>query len=95
MKGNTTCLDGLLEQGINLTHYTTQQNAADVGALHRALKIDTWNLYGSSNSTRLFLYLMQHYPEGVRSAVLDSVTPPHENPYLRPRTFSPSTSEAI
>jgi pimeloyl-ACP methyl ester carboxylesterase len=80
--GNSKCLDSLRERGIDVTHYTTQQNAGDVDALRRALEVESWNLYGSSYSTRLYLYVLKHYPEGVRSAVLDSVNPPSENRYL-------------
>ena len=81
-EGSMKCLDSLRSRGIDPLHYTTQQNAADVATLRNVFGIEHWNLYGTSYSTRLFLYVIQHYPAGVRSAVLDSVGPPSENRYL-------------
>lgn len=76
------CHAALTAQGINLAAYTTTQNAADVEMLRQTLGIERWNLWGTSYGTRLALVVMRDYPQGVRSAVLDSVFPPNANLYL-------------
>lgn len=78
---NTPCLDSLLDRGIDLTHYTTASIVADIDALRHVLDYDEWNLYGASYSTRLMLLSMSLHPEGIRSVVLQSVSPPTEIRY--------------
>jgi pimeloyl-ACP methyl ester carboxylesterase len=63
-------------QGIDLAGYTTRESAADIAQLRRLLAIPAWNLYGVSYSTKLMLTVLRDHPEGVRSAILDSVLPP-------------------
>jgi pimeloyl-ACP methyl ester carboxylesterase len=75
------CRDYLVESGIDLAAYSTAKSAHDVEALRRALGVEAWNLYGVSYGTRLGLEVLRQHPEGVRSAVLDSVLPPTANPY--------------
>ncbi len=60
-------------QGIQLAGYTTEESAADVADLRRLLGIGSWNLYGSSYSTKLMLTVLRDAPEGVRAVILDSV----------------------
>ncbi|MCB9436232.1 MAG: alpha/beta fold hydrolase [Anaerolineales bacterium] len=76
------CYAALTAQDINLAAYTTTQNAADVEMLRQTLGIERWNLWGTSYGTRLGLVVMRDYPDGVRSAILDSVFPPNANLYL-------------
>jgi pimeloyl-ACP methyl ester carboxylesterase len=71
------CHERLLDEGIDLTAYNTAENAADVAALRDALGIASWDLLGISYGTRLALTIIRDHPEGVRSAVLDSVFPPN------------------
>jgi pimeloyl-ACP methyl ester carboxylesterase len=78
---NTPCLDGLRARGIDPAHYTTASIVADIDALRRVLGYDEWNLYGGSYSTRLMLLSMSLHPQGIRSVVLQSVSPPTETPY--------------
>jgi pimeloyl-ACP methyl ester carboxylesterase len=73
------CRDRLTEEGANLSAYTSAASAADVHDLMEALGYDRYNLYGGSYGTRLALTIMRDYPDEVRSAVLDSVVPPHED----------------
>jgi pimeloyl-ACP methyl ester carboxylesterase len=47
--------------------------------LRIALGYDEVNLYGVSYGTVLSMLLMQHYPTGLRSVLLDSVGPPDVN----------------
>jgi pimeloyl-ACP methyl ester carboxylesterase len=70
------CHDRLVRQGINLSDYTTIQNAGDVHDLVRALGYHQVNLYGISYGTRLALTVMRLFPSDIRSVVLDSTSPP-------------------
>lgn len=76
------CRDRLLAEGIDLSVYTTAQNAADVAALRVALGYEEWNLLGYSYGTRLALTVMRDHPAGIRSVILDSVYPPNAEPQL-------------
>jgi pimeloyl-ACP methyl ester carboxylesterase len=73
------CRDRLTEEGANLSAYTSAAIAADVHDLMEALGYDRYNVYGGSYGARLALTIMRDYPDEVRSAVLDSVGPPHED----------------
>jgi pimeloyl-ACP methyl ester carboxylesterase len=46
------------------------------------LGYDQVNVYGTSYGTRIILELLRDYPEGVRSAIIDSVYPPQVNLYV-------------
>jgi pimeloyl-ACP methyl ester carboxylesterase len=73
------CHDRLVHDGIDLSAYNTVDNAADIADLRKALGYRTVNLYGVSYGTRLALTVMRHYPQGIRSLVLDSVLPPQHD----------------
>lgn len=75
------CRRRLLNEGVNLAAYNSAASAADFNDLRVALGIKDWNLYGISYGTRLALTIMRDYPEGVRSAVLDSTYPPQVSLY--------------
>jgi pimeloyl-ACP methyl ester carboxylesterase len=81
LQSSQVCHDRLVEEGINLTAYTSAANAADVNDLRIALGYAEWNLYGDSYGTRLALTVMRYFPEGVRSVILDSVYPPQVDSY--------------
>ena len=66
-------------QGVDLAGYTTRESAADLADLRRGLEISSWNLYGASYSTKVMLTVLRDHPEGVRSAMLDSVLPLEAN----------------
>lgn len=68
------CYDRLSEKA-DLNAYNTINNATDIDLVRQAFGYDEWNLYGISYGTRLGLTILRDYPEGVRSAVLDSVVP--------------------
>ena len=73
------CRDRLLGQGHTLSAFNSFESAADgerVAALKRGLNLRHWSLFGVSYGTRLALTVMRYYPEGVRTAILDSVFPP-------------------
>lgn len=69
------------EDGVDLSMYTSAQNAADVADLYQALDYSEWNLFGISYGTRLALTVMRDYPAGVRSVILDSTYPPVVDAY--------------
>lgn len=75
------CHDRLVKAGVDLAAYTSAANAADVEDLRKTLGDAQWNLYGGSYGTRLALNVMRDYPEGVRSAILDSVCLPQADHY--------------
>lgn len=69
------CRDQLADMGINLSVYITAQNAADIAALREVLGYEEWNLYGVSYGSRVVLTVLRDHPQGVRSAILDAMTP--------------------
>ena len=71
------CFDRLVADGIDISGYTTAENAADIADLRVALGVDEWNLFGVSYGTRLALDVMRFHPEGIRSVILDSPFPPN------------------
>ncbi|WP_062639412.1 alpha/beta fold hydrolase [Caballeronia arationis] len=73
------CRDQLAAAGVDLTAYNSTENAADIADLRVALGIDSWNVYGVSYGSRLALILLRDHPQGIRSVVLDSVSPPTVN----------------
>lgn len=73
------CRDHLLENGVNLEFYDSVTHAADLADLIQTLGYEQTNIYGTSYGTRLGLTFMRHYPELVRSSILDSILPPQIN----------------
>ncbi|HEX8919373.1 MAG TPA: alpha/beta fold hydrolase [Chloroflexota bacterium] len=71
------CHTRLVASKIDLSGFTTHQNAADIADLRSALGYASVNLYGESYGTRLALEVMRSFPDGIRSVVLDSVVPPN------------------
>ncbi|MEU4833215.1 alpha/beta fold hydrolase [Streptosporangium sp. NPDC023615] len=70
--GAAACRDRL---GVDLRGYRTEEIAADVVDLRRALGYPRWNLFGVSYSTRSMLAAAAADPDGTRSVVLDSFLP--------------------
>lgn len=75
------CQERLSKEGIDLSAYNNLENATDVDDLRLALGYDKWNLLGVSYGTRLALTVLREFPEGVRSAILDSTIPPEIEPF--------------
>ena len=86
------CFDRLVNSGINLNDFTTQENAADVHDLIQALGYQQVNLEGVSYGTRLALTVMRQYPADLRSVVLNSVIPPQVNFFT---SIAPSAQRAF
>lgn len=69
------CVEDYSAQGVDLSAYTTTENAADVEALRLALGYEQWNVVGVSYGARLALMVMHDHPDGLRSVIVDSVAP--------------------
>ena len=69
------CREKFIQQGIDLSAYTTTQSAEDVNALRLALGIDSLILSGISYSGSLMLAVVKQHPEAVRMLLLDSPLP--------------------
>jgi pimeloyl-ACP methyl ester carboxylesterase len=76
VKAVAECRRRLDSSGINLADYNTTQSADDYAALRVALGIRQWNVLAHSYGTDLALTYMREHPQGIRSVVLDGVTPP-------------------
>lgn len=74
------CHDRLVADGIDLSAYSTPENAADIASLRLALDLESFNLFGSSYGTRLALAVARDHPDGVRTIALDGVYPPNVVP---------------
>ena len=70
------CRNRLTARGIDLSAYTTEEDAADVAELGPALGYRQVNLFGYSYGSRLALTVMREYPHGIRSVILISPVPP-------------------
>jgi pimeloyl-ACP methyl ester carboxylesterase len=73
------CRDQWTAAGVDVGAYNTTENAADIAELRVALGIERWNVYGVSYGSKLALTLLRNHPQGIRSVVLDSVSPPTNN----------------
>jgi pimeloyl-ACP methyl ester carboxylesterase len=86
--GTSPCLEKFKIAGIDLTQYHTSVLARDIESLRVALEIDQWNFFGSSYSTKLGQVLLESYPEGLRSVILQSVAPLDVNKFEHDPVFS-------
>lgn len=75
------CRDRLNGLGINLAAYNSIEGAADINDLRAAMGFEKVNLFGVSYGTRVALTAMRDFPQGIRSAVLDSAVPLEANLY--------------
>jgi pimeloyl-ACP methyl ester carboxylesterase len=71
----TACHDRLVDEGVDLTAFSTPASAADLADLRVALGYEEWNLLGISYGTRLAQETLRSHPEGIRSVILDSTYP--------------------
>lgn len=78
---SSPCKEKFTSAGVDLTQYHTAVIAEDIESLRTALGYEQWNLFGASYSTRVMQVLIDRHPEGVRSVILQSVSPLHETRY--------------
>ncbi|NHF61405.1 alpha/beta hydrolase [Flavobacteriaceae bacterium TP-CH-4] len=70
-----SCRERLVNKGIDLEGYTTNEIAADINDLVNVLNIKEYNLLTISYSTKIAQVLLRDYPERIRSVVMDSPLP--------------------
>lgn len=70
------CGQEMLAAGVDLSAYTTTDDAADVNDIRLALGMEQITLYGVSYGTRSAQAILREYPDTVSAAILDSVIPP-------------------
>lgn len=73
------CHDRWAAAGVDLSAYNTAENAADIADLRVGLGVENWDVYGVSYGSKLAAVLLRDHPDGIRSVVLDSVSPPNLN----------------
>ena len=71
------CGEYMRAAGYDLSQYNSHASAHDLQDLRRALGVEQWNLHAASYGTRLALVAMRVAPQGIRSVVLDSPSPPN------------------
>ena len=81
-KASAACRDRLLGDDIDLGAYDSAAIAADLEDLRHALGYPAWNLWAASYGTRVALVAMRDHPQGLRSAILDSVYPPEAEGFV-------------
>ncbi len=69
------CIEDFTAQGVDLSAYTTSENAADVADISAALGYDKIVYYGASYGTQLGQFLAKEYPDLVAGIALDGVVP--------------------
>ncbi len=70
------CRSRLEAEGVDLTDFTTRDNAADAAAIVRALGYETHNIWGGSYGSSVALTLLRDHPEHVRAAIVTALQPP-------------------
>jgi pimeloyl-ACP methyl ester carboxylesterase len=69
------CIADFTAQGVDLSAYTTSENAADVADISQALGYDKIISYGASYGTQLAQYVAKEHPDLVAAVALDGVVP--------------------
>lgn len=72
------CAERLRDSGIDLSAYSTRENADDVNDLRAALGAERVVLWGVSYGTQLALTVMRRHPDRVERAVLHGVLGPDD-----------------
>lgn len=75
------CGGELQREGIDLTAFTTEYNAADIESIRIAMGYDQVNLYGISYGSKLALSAVRDYPDSIRSTIIASPLPLGNNPF--------------
>lgn len=69
------CAENAHAAGVDLTAYNTIENARDVRALRRALRLDQWNVWGISYGSILGQAYVKEDPKGILAVALDAIMP--------------------
>jgi pimeloyl-ACP methyl ester carboxylesterase len=63
-------------QGVDVTDFTTRDNAADAADIVRALGYETYNIWGGSYGSSVAMTLLRDRPENIRAALVTALQPP-------------------
>lgn len=66
------CRDRLTEDGVDLSQYNLEENAADAEDLRQTLGIERWNLTSHGTDSRILLEVVRRFPQHVRAVILDT-----------------------
>jgi pimeloyl-ACP methyl ester carboxylesterase len=69
------CAANASAAGVDLTAYSTIENARDVKALRRALGFEQWNVWGISYGSILGQAYVKEDPDGILAVVIDAIMP--------------------
>ena len=69
------CSANATASGVDLTGYSTIENARDVKALRKALGFEQWNVWGISYGSILGQAYIKEDPEGILAVALDAIMP--------------------
>lgn len=69
------CADAFVAQGVDLSAYNTNENAADIRDITQALGYTKIIYYGQSYGTLLGQFLMRDYPDLLEAVILDGIAP--------------------
>jgi pimeloyl-ACP methyl ester carboxylesterase len=57
-----SCRDKFVQEGVDLSQYTSERSARDIEALRKALGVKQWNLWGLSYGSRLAFAGARYFP---------------------------------
>lgn len=75
LKAMESCFAKAKAARVDLSGYSSIENARDVRALRQALGHDQWNVWGISYGSILGQAYLKEDPEGIRAAVIDAIVP--------------------
>jgi len=80
------CRNQLLADGIEVSSFNSSQLADDAEAIRKAMRINSWSVYGVSYGTTVALNLLRNHSKPINSIILDSPFPPNAPwlDYVRP-----------
>ncbi|MEM6414696.1 MAG: alpha/beta fold hydrolase [Pseudomonadota bacterium] len=70
-----SCHKRFVDNGIDVSQYTTEASVEDYEELRRSLGVDRWNLLGVSYGTYWASLYLRMYPDSIRSVIMDSPYP--------------------
>jgi len=79
LKAMDACFAAAKAARVDLSSYSTIENARDVEALRRALGFEAWNVWGISYGSVLGQAYLKQDPDGIRTAVIDAIVPLDQN----------------
>lgn len=71
-KEQQSCYQLWLQQGVDLSLFSSSAITADLEDLRLALGYQQWNIYASGYAARVALLTMRDYPQSIRSLVIES-----------------------